>query len=132
MTAGGWDPESISAQPRPLRPSLQRSRHHKLLFFPAGEFRSIHPVPLLLQERRDPRLGLAVILRPFPHNLLPHGPERRVIGMEVECPPHRPEEQAACIRHPHHHAAVELALCRAVAVDRAAEEVSLRAEETAG
>ena len=102
------------------------------MFFPAGESRSIHPVSPFLQERGDPRLGLAVVLWPFPYNLFPDGPEPRVIGVEIERPPHGSKKQAAYTRHPHHYTAVGLALRRAVAVDRAPEEAAVRAEEPAG
>lgn len=84
------------------------------------------------KERGNPWLGFSVILRPFPNNLFPEGPELGIIGMEIERPPHRTEQQAAPIGHVHHHAAVVLALFRAVAVDRAAEKISVRAEKAAG
>ena len=52
--------------------------------------------------------------------------------MEVKGSSHGPEKQALGIGHPHHHAAEELALGRAVAMDGTTEKITVRAEEAAG
>jgi len=52
--------------------------------------------------------------------------------MKGERPGHVPKIPAAGIGHPHGNTPVELALGRAVAVDGAAQEFTIRAEEAAG
>ncbi len=100
--------------------------------FTVRMFRLLNRIPILPQKRRNPHFCLTIILRPLPHDLLPQRPERGIIRMEIERSPHRSDQDATGFRHPHHHAAVELALGRAVAVDRAAEKVPVRAKEAAG
>src|SRR5208337_2060455 len=86
----------------------------------------------LLQEHCDPVLGISIRAGTEPFHHLPYLPECWVIGMKGEGPGHGTDRCARGVGHLHDSTPVELALRRAVPVDRAADQVSVRAEEPAG
>jgi hypothetical protein len=91
----------------------------------------LHPESGRCQELSNPWFGQRVRVRPLPLCFLPDPPEPRIPGMESQRSGNIAERVSFFIGNPEHNAPVKFALGRAVAVDCASDEITVRTQEPA-